>query len=72
VRFNLTYGATDATSDQISHALRLARVDSYISRLEHGLETAVGERGLRLSGGEKQRLGIASVAGARSVDLCAG
>ena len=59
VRTNLVYGAPDATDAQIQAACALARVDSYLARLEKGLDTAVGERGLRLSGGEKQRLGIA-------------
>ena len=59
VRFNLTYGARDATEEQLAAACRLAQVDTYIARLESGYDTAVGERGLRLSGGEKQRLGIA-------------
>lgn len=59
VRFNLTYGARDATDEQIGAACALAKVDEYIGKLESGYETAVGERGLRLSGGEKQRLGIA-------------
>eukprot|EP00966_Prymnesium_polylepis_P085552 1980598-Prymnesium_polylepis.1 len=59
VRFNLTYGAPDASQAQIDAACALARVDGYIGRLEAGYDTLVGERGLRLSGGEKQRLGIA-------------
>lgn len=59
VRMNLVYGAPDASDSEIEAACALARVDSYLARLEKGLETAVGERGLRLSGGEKQRLGIA-------------
>ena len=59
VRFNLTYGARDATDAQLMAACRIARVEAYIGQLEHGLDTMVGERGLRLSGGEKQRIGIA-------------
>ena len=59
VRYNLSYGAPDATDAQLRAACRVARVDSYVGRLEAGFETVVGERGLRLSGGEKQRLGIA-------------
>ena len=59
VAFNLCYGAPGATDAQIRAACRLARVDEFVGRLEHGLSTTVGERGLKLSGGEKQRLGIA-------------
>ncbi len=60
LRFNLCYGAANgATHDQVRRACALARVDAYLSRLPDGLESRVGERGLRLSGGEKQRLGIA-------------
>jgi len=44
---------------QLLAACRLARVDAYVGGLENGFETIVGERGLRLSGGEKQRIGIA-------------
>ena len=59
IRFNLLYGRRDATAAQLEAACALARVDGYVASLEVGLETMVGERGLRLSGGEKQRLGIA-------------
>lgn len=59
IRFNVTYGARDATEEQLQRACRLASVEGYVSRLKDGLETPVGERGLRLSGGEKQRLGLA-------------
>ena len=55
-RFNLLYGRRDATAAQLEAACTLARVDGYVDSLEAGLETMVGERGLRLSGGEKQRL----------------
>ena len=59
VQFNLCYGAPEATEAQMRTACRVARVDEFVRRLELGLETQVGERGLKLSGGEKQRLGIA-------------
>ncbi len=59
VRSNLAYGSRHASDEQLRAACKVARVDEYVGRLEHGLDTTVGERGLRLSGGEKQRLGIA-------------
>lgn len=59
IRFNLAYGKPDATEAELQEACRLAQVAGYLSRMERGLDTPVGERGLRLSGGEKQRLGIA-------------
>lgn len=59
IRYNLSYGKPGATEAELQEACRLAQVTGYLNRMEKGLETAVGERGLRLSGGEKQRLGIA-------------
>jgi len=59
IRFNLTYGAREATDEQLAAACRIAKVDAYIGQREMGFDTMVGERGLRLSGGEKQRIGIA-------------
>lgn len=59
VGFNLAYGKPDATEVEIEQASRLAQVHGFISRMDDGYDTKVGERGLRLSGGEKQRLGIA-------------
>jgi len=57
--FNLLYGKPDATESEVQEAMRMAQVQSFLGRMEDGLQTKVGERGLRLSGGEKQRLGIA-------------
>jgi ATP-binding cassette subfamily B protein len=56
---NLRYAAPDATDDQIWEALRSARIGDLIASLPDGLETVVGDRGYRMSGGERQRLAIA-------------
>ncbi len=59
VRDNLLYAAPDATADQLRSACGAARVLGVIEELPDGFDTMVGERGYRLSGGEKQRLAIA-------------
>lgn len=56
---NLLYAKNDAKSEEIESACRAARIWSFIESLPNGLDTVVGERGHRLSGGEKQRLAIA-------------
>ena len=56
---NLRYGRINATDDEVREAARLARVDQVVQRLPLGYQTRVGERGLMISGGEKQRLAIA-------------
>ena len=61
VRENLRYARQDATNTEIEAAARAANIADRIERLEHGYDTTVGERGYRLSGGEKQRLAIARV-----------
>ncbi|GAB09459.1 putative ABC transporter permease/ATP-binding protein [Gordonia araii NBRC 100433] len=61
VRANLTLGSPDATDDQLWDALRRARLEELVADLPDGLETVVGERGYRFSGGERQRLTIARV-----------
>lgn len=58
---NLRYARPDATDEQIEQAARAANIDTLIARLPDGYQTVVGERGYRLSGGEKQRLSIARV-----------
>jgi ATP-binding cassette, subfamily B, bacterial len=58
---NLRYAKPDATQDEIEMAARAANIHDMISRLADGYETIVGERGYRLSGGEKQRIAIARV-----------
>jgi ATP-binding cassette subfamily B protein len=59
IRYNIGYGNTDASQIQIEAAARLANVEQFIEQLPEGYETIVGERGLKLSGGEKQRIAIA-------------
>jgi ATP-binding cassette subfamily B protein len=59
VRYNIAYGRPDASDEAILHAARLAQVDDFVQRLPDGYDTRVGERGLKLSGGEKQRVAIA-------------
>lgn len=58
---NLAYGRPDATEEEVKHAARLAHLDRFIHALPDGYQTRVGERGLKLSGGEKQRVAIARV-----------
>ncbi len=59
IAYNIAYGEDGATQDQIEAAAKAARIHDFISSLPDGYATAVGERGLKLSGGEKQRVGIA-------------
>lgn len=59
IRNNIAYGRTDATEEQIIEAARAAYAWEFIERLPQGLDTFVGENGLRLSGGQRQRLAIA-------------
>ncbi|MEP3333447.1 ABC transporter ATP-binding protein/permease [Sedimentitalea sp.] len=59
IRYNIAYGREGATQEQIEQAARDAQIHDFIASLPDGYETAVGERGLKLSGGEKQRVGIA-------------
>lgn len=58
---NLRYARPDATQAEVGEAAQAANIDEMISKLPDGYETVVGERGYRLSGGEKQRLAIARV-----------
>lgn len=59
IRYNIRYGRPDATDAEVDEAARLAQISDFIARLPEGYETRVGERGLKLSGGEKQRVAIA-------------
>ena len=59
IRDNITYGLDQVTGDRVDEVCRVAYASDFIARLPRGLETVIGERGLKLSGGEKQRLTIA-------------
>ena len=61
IRTNLTYAKMDATQDEIESAARAANIHQFIIDLPDGYETITGERGYRLSGGEKQRIALARV-----------
>jgi ATP-binding cassette subfamily B protein len=59
IYYNIAYGQADATLAQIKQAAKAAQIHDFIQSLPKGYDTTVGERGLKLSGGEKQRVGIA-------------
>ncbi|WP_323036688.1 ABC transporter ATP-binding protein/permease [Pararhodobacter sp.] len=59
IYYNIAYGKDDATRDEVETAAKAARIHEFIQSLPEGYDTPVGERGLKLSGGEKQRVGIA-------------
>ena len=59
IGYNIAYGRPGASQAEIEHAARLAQVHDFVLRLPEGYNTRVGERGLKLSGGEKQRVAIA-------------
>jgi ABC-type transport system involved in Fe-S cluster assembly fused permease/ATPase subunit len=59
VRYNIRYGRIGATDEEIEQAARLAQIEPFIRQLPDGFNAMVGERGLKLSGGEKQRVAIA-------------
>ncbi|HEY3892083.1 MAG TPA: ABC transporter ATP-binding protein/permease, partial [Bradyrhizobium sp.] len=59
IRYNIRYGRWDATDAEVEQAAQLAQIDGFIRMSPRGYETQVGERGLKLSGGEKQRVAIA-------------
>jgi len=61
IKENLLYAKPDATDEELMEACRKANIDDFILKQENGLDTMVGNRGLKLSGGEKQRLSIARV-----------
>ncbi len=59
IRYNIAYGRENATEAEIVEAARAAQIHDFVESLPEGYDTQVGERGLKLSGGEKQRVGIA-------------
>jgi ATP-binding cassette subfamily B protein len=59
IYYNIAYGRPEASRDEVVAAARAAHIHEFIERLPDGYDTAVGERGLKLSGGEKQRVAIA-------------
>jgi ATP-binding cassette subfamily B protein len=59
IRYNIRYGRWDASDAEVEEAARMAQIDGFIQLSPKGYETEVGERGLKLSGGEKQRVAIA-------------
>jgi ABC-type transport system involved in Fe-S cluster assembly fused permease/ATPase subunit len=59
IYYNIHYGRPSATKEEVYEAARLAQIHDFVSGLPEGYETKVGERGLKLSGGEKQRVAIA-------------
>ncbi len=59
IAYNIRYGRPDATNEEVEKAAELAQISSFIKHLPEGYKSMVGERGLKLSGGEKQRVAIA-------------
>lgn len=59
IYYNIAYGRPDASREEVEAAARAAKIHDFIMSLPQGYDTVVGERGLKLSGGEKQRVGIA-------------
>jgi ATP-binding cassette subfamily B protein len=59
IRYNIAYGRDGASQADVEEAARAAQIHDFIASLPEGYDTKVGERGLKLSGGEKQRVGIA-------------
>lgn len=59
VRENITYGKLDASDEEIEHVVKLAHLSKVVEEMPDGIDTIIGERGVKLSGGQKQRLAIA-------------
>ena len=59
IEYNIRYGKPDASTAEVREAARLAQIDGFVMTLPQGYDSLVGERGLKLSGGEKQRVAIA-------------
>lgn len=61
LRYNIAYGLENANDEEVNHALKVSCLEDFIKQLPEGLDTLVGERGLKLSGGERQRVALARV-----------
>jgi ATP-binding cassette subfamily B protein len=60
LRYNILFGTNEDVSDEnLNMVLKMARMDGFLRKMENGLDTVIGERGVKLSGGERQRVGIA-------------
>ncbi|MCX7996575.1 MAG: ABC transporter ATP-binding protein/permease [Patescibacteria group bacterium] len=59
IKENVAYGQKEYTDEQVVRALKLANAYDFVSKMKHGIDTEIGERGVRLSGGQKQRIQIA-------------
>jgi ATP-binding cassette subfamily B protein len=59
IRYNIRYGRWEASDEEVDEAAKLAQIENFVRMAPQGFETEVGERGLKLSGGEKQRIAIA-------------
>jgi subfamily B ATP-binding cassette protein MsbA len=59
IRENILFPRPNATNDQLIQAVKAAHVQEFTDRFEHGLDTLIGERGVKLSGGQRQRIAIA-------------
>src|SRR5437667_7224852 len=59
IKENILFSKPTASNDEVSRASAIARVDEFAAKLENGLETVIGERGVKLSGGQRQRVAIA-------------
>lgn len=59
IRFNLKLASPDASEDDLKEAIRMAAADGFVGKLPEGMDTVIGDRGVRLSGGERQRLALA-------------
>ena len=70
IYYNIAYGNNAASYDEVIAASKNAHIHEFISTLPEGYETQVGERGLKLSGGEKQRIAIARTILKKSSNIC--
>jgi subfamily B ATP-binding cassette protein MsbA len=59
IKENILFGKPSASDEEISRAAAIARVDEFVDKLDKGIETIIGERGVKLSGGQRQRVAIA-------------